>query len=887
MTTALFTVIFLSNLSGSVKTCHAAAVSYVRTLGELEQALRASGERTIYLKADITVSRCLKVKGSKLLHGGGTYRIRRRTAAGNVYKGTLLQMQGRQLTIRDLTLNGGKSGDVNGKLIEIDTGTVCLENGAKLAANYNVSSFTDGGGGITVHAGGTAVLKPGSAIRDNISLTGGSAVRVETGGMFVMEGGTIADNAVLGQRKDSDFDGRGGAIHNRGIVFLQGGTITGNTAVGYEKGVERHGGYGGAVFNKGVLTISGGMIVNNKASFAGGAVYATADSVLNMNGGEMTGNAATNERGGGIYMSAGANVNVNGGRIADNFAADGTQIFLASNAAGKLIIGNGSISGSGDVIYNNGGRMSVLGGKIQSRDCAVKTKGECEIRGGIVSGGTYGIRYADGWLALSGQAAVNSVYLAENRVIETDGKLSLRSPCELCPETYRERKKLVHISSGESPSSVLSSFTLRKRKRFLLETGSGGLYIGREKYVIVFRANGGQGNMEEQQVYVGRKAVLRVCKFRREGYGFVGWARAPGTVRRPKEITFKEGAEVRDLGQNGERVDLYALWVKKPELTDRYGDMELYEGEYADRQVLLAGMGASDECDGDLTEKIEIVTVCLPDRTMIHPVDVLPTEGSQLAEGFHPAEGSQRVEGSESTQENRAFIGKGEIVYRVVNTFGIESEYRRRYEVIPNKAPEIVMRDRYFFAGEYAPDRMDQAKQDILSHMRMRDDVESESQLERNRTVLWGGLDMQTEGEYLVAVRVKDQYGHRFYMPDGVERQYGTGKVYEKKINVHVVKRENDCEKTGQIGFVRFISPEYKDTLEDDSIWRTGSYAAELAHSLQMDGSRCDEVWTITGDDKKKIRAFMREREDPFSKETNDLFQQRFSYMKTKGADVK
>ena len=162
-------------------------------------------------------------------------------------------------------------------------------------------------------------------------------------------------------------------------------------------------------------------------------------------------------------------------------------------------------------------------------------------------------------------------------MIETDGKISLNSPCELCPETYSEGKKLVHISSGESPSSVLSSFTLRKRKKFLLETGSGGLYIGREKYRIVFRANGGQGNMEEQQVYVGRKAVLRACKFRREGYGFVGWSRAPGTVRRPKEITFKEGAEVRDLGRNGERVDLYALWVKKPVLTDQYGDMELYE----------------------------------------------------------------------------------------------------------------------------------------------------------------------------------------------------------------------------------------------------------------------------------------------------------------------
>ena len=399
-----------------------------------------------------------------------------------------------------------------------------------------------------------------------------------------------------------------------------------------------------------------------------------------------------------------------------------------------------------------------------------------------------------------------------------------------------------------------------------METGNDGLYIGREKYTIIFQANGGQGYMEEQQVYVGGKAALRACKFQREGYGFVGWGLAPGTVQSPKEITYKEKEQVRDLGQNGERVDLYALWVKKPVLTDQYGDLELYEGEYADRQVLLAGIGASDEYDGDLTEKIEIVAVCLPDQSMVHSVDVLPTEGSHAG---------------------KVFIGKGEIVYRVVNSFGIQSEYHRRYEVVPNGRPEINMRDRYFFAGEYALDCMEQAKQDVLSHMRLRDDVETESQLERNQTVLWGGLDMQAEGKYPVTIRVKDQYGHRFYMPEGVERQYGTGKVYEQTIIVHVVRRENNSEKTGRIGFVRFISPEYRETLEEDSIWRTGSYAVELARTFQMDGRQCDEVWTVSGEDKKKIRTFIRERDDPFSAETNDLFRKRFSYMETKGEDVK
>lgn len=845
---------------------YAAAARNVKTSKELEQALRASGELTINMKADITVSKCLTVRGNKLLHGGGTYRIRRKTAADSTYKGTLLQMQGSCLRLKDITVSGsGKSstasGDINGKLIEIDAGSVVLESGAKLVSNYNVSSFTDGGGGITVHAGGTAVMKPGSVIRDHLTLTGGSGVRVEAGGMFIMEGGSIADNAVLGQSKASDFDGRGGAIHNRGVVRIEGGTISGNVAAGYVKGSESHGGYGGAIYNMGVLTISGGRIEKNKGAFAGGAIYTNAESVVNMDGGEISANMSPGQRGGGIYVSAAAVVNVNGGSIRDNVAEDGTQLFIASHAVGKVSIKGGTVSGSGDVIYNNGGNLSVSGGTVKSRDCAVKSKGNCEIRGGTVRGDEYGVRYGAGTLTVSGKPGLNSVYLSGDLMVRVDQKIGLDVPCELCPETYKDGKKLVHISSGELPQAVLTSFSLRKKKRFLLETGQEGLYIGREKYRIVFEANGGQGNMEEQQAYVGEKTPLKPCGFWREGYGFAGWAETPAIVKSPKEIPYRDGTEVQNLRENGETVHLYALWVKKPVLTSKFGGVVFYEGEYVDRHILLSGMQASDECDGDLTEKIEIVKVSLPDKSELASFDTLPTKESD--------------------------IGKGEILYQVKNSFGILSEYRQTYEVIPNAAPELAIWDRYYFVDEYAEECLEQAKQDILSHMRIRDDVETKQQLEKNMTVLWGRLDFQTEGEYPVTVRIKDQYGHRFYMEDGEERQYGTGKTCEKKITVHVVKGENDRAQSGQSGFVRFITEEYSETLDADSVWRTGDYAAQLAHTFRQDCENSGEVWTVTAEDKKKIKKFLRERDDPFSRQTNQLFMQQFSYMKIERDGVK
>lgn len=837
----------------------AAAGKNADTQRELEQALGAPGQATVHLRSDITVSKCLKVRGSKVLDGGGIYRIRRKSASGGTYKGTLFQMQGSLFKLKDVTVNGsGKSasvsGDINGKLIEIDSGTVVLASGAKLTANYNVSTLTDGGGGITVHAGGTAVMKDGSAIRDNLTITGGSGVRVEEGGMFIMEGGTIAHNAVLGQRRDTGFDGRGGAVHNRGIVIIQGGTIAENVAAGYETAGESYGGFGGAIYNQSTLTVTGGTIKNNKATAAGGAVYTNESGTVSMEGGKICNNSSPGKRGGGIYISASAAVFMDGGTICDNTAEDGTQIFLSSTSSGRFTIRDGTVSGSGDVIYNNGGTVSVMGGSVRSRECALKTKGSSEIRGGVVQGSTYGVKYGDGNLSVSGKPQINSVYLAEDQVINADRNVGFDIPCELCPAHYDEGVKLVHISSGQKAENVRKSFSLKKKGQFILETFDDGLYIEKEKYRIAFDANGGQGNMDEQWVYVNKETALHRCMFWREGYAFVGWAASQTTVKKPEDIMYRERQSVKNLAAHGKTVQLFALWVKRPVLTSEHDGLVFYEGEHVDRKILLHGMRAADECDGDISGQIEIAKIILPDSSERILPDKLPT--------------------------NKAELGKGEIMYRVTDSFGISTEYRQMYEVVPNKEPEILVWDRYFFTGEYPGSLDGQAEQDILSDIRVKDDVETGQQLETNRTVLWGELNIGREGEYKVTVRVKDQYGHRFYMQEGEERQYGSGKVCEKTFMVYVVNKDNEDTQTGKDGFVRFISEEYTYALPDNSIWRTKPYANELSDTFHKSAEEYEEVWSISGEDKKKIKAFAGEMSDPFSQETNDLFLEKFSYLR-------
>lgn len=857
------TVLFLAAASHepsmSGRALMAAAGKSADTQRELEQALGAPGQATVHLRSDITVSKCLKVKGTKVLDGGGKYRIRRKAASGATYKGTLFQMQGNMFKLKDVTVSGsGKSvsvsGDINGKLIEIDSGTVVLASGARLNANYNLSTLTDGGGGITVHAGGTAVMKDGSAIRDNLTITGGSGVRVEPGGMFIMEGGTIADNAVLGQGKGTDFDGRGGAVHNRGIVMIQGGTIMRNAAAGYENGGESYGGFGGAIYNQSTLTVTGGTIKNNRATFAGGAVYTNESGTVSMEGGKICNNSSAGMRGGGIYISASSTVSMDGGTICDNTAEDGTQIFLSSTSSGRFTIRGGSVSGDRDVIYNNGGMVSVRGGAVTSRECALKTKGSCEIRGGVVRGGTYGIKYGDGNLSVSGDPHINSVYLTEGQVIHADRNAAFDVPCELCPAHYGEGVKLVHISSGQKAEDVRKSFSLKEKGKFILETRDDGLYIEREKYRIVFDANGGQGNMEEQWVYVNKETALRKCAFWREGYAFAGWAADRTVVKKPEDITYRERQKVKNLTAHGKTVCLFALWIKRPVLTSEHDGVVFYEGEYVDRRVLLHGMRAQDECDGDISWQIGVDKIILPggpERTL---PDKLPT--------------------------SKARLGKGEIVYRVTNSFGVSTEYRQMYEVVPNQEPEIKVWDRYFFTGEYPGSLDARAEQDILSNICVNDDVETGQQLETNRTVFWGGLNLSGEGEYKVTVRVKDQYGHRFYMPEGEERQYGSGKVCEKTFSVYVVKKDNPDTETEKDGFVRFISEDYMYTLPDHSIWRTEAYTDELDGTFHREAGNYEEVWSISGGDKKRIKEFAREMEDPFSQQTNKMFLEKFSYMR-------
>lgn len=80
-----------------------------------------------------------------------------------------------------------------------------------------------------------------------------------------------------------------------------------------------------------------------------------------------------------------------------------------------------------------------------------------------------------------------------------------------------------------------------------------------DKYTVRYHANGGTGQMVNQEMAYGTEEALISKGFTRDGYTFKGWntkADGSGTAYGDKEV-------VKDLtGENGGTVDLYAQWSK-------------------------------------------------------------------------------------------------------------------------------------------------------------------------------------------------------------------------------------------------------------------------------------------------------------------------------------
>jgi|GEM_PF-2857939 len=75
-------------------------------------------------------------------------------------------------------------------------------------------------------------------------------------------------------------------------------------------------------------------------------------------------------------------------------------------------------------------------------------------------------------------------------------------------------------------------------------------------YTVHFDANGGEGEMEDQEIPYGVETPLNKNEFTREDYTFLGWS----TDSEAAEETYADQEAVLNLANPGEEITLYAIW---------------------------------------------------------------------------------------------------------------------------------------------------------------------------------------------------------------------------------------------------------------------------------------------------------------------------------------
>ena len=291
---------------------------------------------------------------------------------------------------------------LSGGGVDLSSGTFTMEGG-EITGNTAYGTETNGGGGVHVSKG-TFTMSGNAVISGNTTEGGGGGVRVSKGtftmketavisgnkaagsggvcvtdGTFNMEGGTIGGT---GNGNTASGRGGGGVYVYNGTFKMKNGTISGNSADNSKGGS----GYGGGVYADGfcTFTMSGNAAIsgNTAAGSYGGGVYVddfNGKSIFTMSDNAAISGNTAKRYGGGVCVKYGT-FTLNGGTISGNAATgingDGGGVYVAStdDTPSKFIMNGGTISGNtasdyggGVYVYSTtelGGTFTMNGGEI-------------------------------------------------------------------------------------------------------------------------------------------------------------------------------------------------------------------------------------------------------------------------------------------------------------------------------------------------------------------------------------------------------------------------------------------------------------------------------------------------------------------------------------------
>lgn len=158
-------------------------------------------------------------------------------------------------------------------------------------------------------------------------------------------------------------------------------------------------------------------------------------------------------------------------------------------------------------------------------------------------------------------------------------------------------------------------------------------------YAVEFDANGGEGEMANQEFKYGVTQALSENTFTREGYTFLGWAKNATSTK----ANYVDKKEVKNLTANdGAVITLYAVWQKNPVTVSSIfvavepAKKDYFVGDAFDTTGLAIGINLSDHTTQTITTGF---TVSTPDMSTAGEKTVTVTyEGQTVAFTINVAE---------------------------------------------------------------------------------------------------------------------------------------------------------------------------------------------------------------------------------------------------------
>ena len=479
----------------------------------------------------------------------------------------------------------GTAGGIGGAIYTFGADSVTKTTASKLnltSCTFTSNTADDSGGAIASQSGAEYTINGGSftsnkATHGGAIYSGGSELVINDGVTFTSneaneEGGAIyvRENNYQGTDEGSlkvnkgDFTGNkaknGGAILGYKVpVTVEYGTFKGNEAS-----------VNGGVFysSNNTLTINGGTYTENKAEANSGVAHYWKATGNTINGGTFTNNTA---RDAGVAWASGSDLKVTGGKFQSNTATGGGGAFIVGN----YVVTSKDADGN-EVTTTTDGAITISGGEVTLNNAA----------------------YGGGLLAVSGTATVaDGVKLCNNHGssygddIDSRKGVTLNLGTACTTETLDDCGDKIDGWYDDSNGNrwdytCVGSSIYTKEIKAGKYTDSKCLKAAHDskKYTVIFDANGGSGEMDNQKFEISESKELSENEFTRSGYTFIGW----NTEKDGSGTSYNDKQEVSKLAGADEEITLYAQWSQQT-YTIKY-DKNSGSGSMDDQTV---GVGVS------------------------------------------------------------------------------------------------------------------------------------------------------------------------------------------------------------------------------------------------------------------------------------------------------